>query len=102
MQYSSTSRRATSHEPRGSGWLSASACQPRAGVYSSTGRGSKFSDLPRSARSRRSVLLDTARADLDAAGEAPARALGDTLHDRRPHVQLDLLAHPQVFEQEVG
>src|SRR3954451_13613273 len=102
MQYASTSRRATSHEPRGSGWLIASACQPRSGVYSSAGRGSKFSGLPRSARSRRSERVDTARADLDAAGEAPARQLGDALDDRRPHVQLDLLAHPQVLEQEVG
>src|SRR4051794_6365382 len=102
MQYASTSRRATSHEPRGSGWLIASACQPRAGVYSSTGCGSKFSPFSRRPRSRRSVLFDTARADLDAAGEAAARQLGDALDGRRPHVQLDLLAHPQLIEQEVG
>src|SRR5919199_632415 len=85
MRYSVRSRRATSHGPPGtgspggspgSGWRSASSCQASS--------------------------VDTTRADLDAAGEPPLGELRDPLEDRRPHVQLDLLAHAQVVVQEVG
>src|SRR5215211_9125593 len=107
------SRRAICHEPPGTGspalspgsrWVRASACQPRSGVYASSGCGSEFSAAPCSAASARSAridVVDATGADLDAAVQAPPGELGDPLQHRGPHVQLDLLAHAQVLVEEV-
>src|SRR3954454_12781700 len=84
MRYSVISRRATAHDPPGSGspgasptssWESASRCH--------------------------GSLIDAPRPDLDAAGQPYARELGHSLEHRGPHVQLDLLAHPQAVVQQV-
>src|SRR5918994_180580 len=103
-------RRATCQAPPGSGspgrspgsrWLRASACQPCAGEYASTGCGSKFSGTPRSAAGSAGIDVHAARPDLDAAGQPAAGELGRALEDGGPHVQLDLLAHAQVVVEQV-
>src|SRR5689334_9117036 len=69
---------------------------------------SKFVSCSASSRSRRSrsaterLRRHLAGADLEPLDEAAAGEVDDPLEGRNPHVQLDLLAHPQVVVEQVG
>src|SRR3954471_9615358 len=83
MRYSSTRRRATAHGPSGTG---SPGCSPGSGWHSA---------------SRRSTRIHAPRPDLDPARQPSVGELRHALEHRRPHVQLDLLAHAQVVVQKV-
>src|SRR3954465_15698716 len=83
MWYSSTRRRATVHEPPGTGSPGGS-------------EGSAWDSA-----SKRSTGIHAPGPDLDAACQAATGELGDALEHRRPHMQLDLLAHAQVLVQQI-
>src|SRR4051794_2839759 len=78
---------------------SAAATTSRAAATSSAERNGSARGI---ARESRASALGDAGVDVDAAGEPPGAPLGHLLVDAGPHVQLDLLGHPQAVVQRVG